>query len=57
MLEGSIEATPKRLRVTAQLIDAATGAHVWSERYDRPLDDIFAVRMRCANDRGDDRRQ
>jgi adenylate cyclase len=32
------------LRITAQLIDAATGGHVWSERYDRPLDDIFAVR-------------
>jgi adenylate cyclase len=48
VLEGSIEATPKRLRVTAQLIDAATGAHVWSERYDRPLDDIFAVRDEVA---------
>jgi adenylate cyclase len=44
VLEGSLETTPKRLRITAQLIDAATGGHVWSERYDRPLDDIFAVR-------------
>jgi adenylate cyclase len=44
VLEGSLETTPKRLRITAQLIDAVTGGHVWSERYDRPLDDIFAVR-------------
>jgi adenylate cyclase len=44
VLEGSVETNPERLRITAQLIDATTGAHVWSERYDRPLDDIFAVR-------------
>ena len=31
------------MRVTAQLIDATTGAHQWAERYDRPLKDIFAV--------------
>ena len=44
VLEGSIETTPERLRITAQLIDAMTGAHAWSERYDRPLNDLFAVR-------------
>jgi adenylate cyclase len=48
VLEGSVETTPKRLRITAQLIDAATGGHVWSERYDRLLDDIFAVRDEVA---------
>ncbi len=43
VLEGSIRHAAKRVRVTAQLIDAATGAHVWAERYDRDLTDIFAV--------------
>ena len=31
------------MRINAQLIDGATGAHVWAERYDRDLDDIFAI--------------
>ena len=44
VLEGSLELPPGRIRVTAQLIDAGTGAHVWSERFDRPADDLFAVR-------------
>jgi TolB-like protein/Tfp pilus assembly protein PilF len=44
VLEGSLELPPGRIRVTAQLIDASTGAHVWSERFDRPADDLFAVR-------------
>jgi TolB-like protein len=44
VLEGSVQGDGERLRVTAQLIDATTGAHVWSERYDRPLEDFFAVR-------------
>ncbi len=43
VLEGSIRRGGDRIRITAQLIDAATGAHVWAERYDRALDDIFAV--------------
>jgi len=43
LLEGSFQAGPDRLRVTAQLIDAATGAHLWSQRYDRPTADFFAV--------------
>ena len=43
VLEGSIQNAGDRLRVTAQLIDANTGSHVWSERYDRSSDDIFAV--------------
>lgn len=43
LLEGSVRKGGKRVRITAQLIDAATGNHVWAERYDRELDDIFAV--------------
>lgn len=43
VLEGSVRKGGSRIRITAQLIDAATGAHVWAERYDRALDDIFAV--------------
>jgi TolB-like protein/Tfp pilus assembly protein PilF len=43
LLEGSLQTGPDRLRVTAQLIDAATGAHLWSQRYDRPTADFFAV--------------
>ncbi|HLW93178.1 MAG TPA: tetratricopeptide repeat protein [Roseiarcus sp.] len=43
VLEGSIRHAAKRVRVTAQLIDATTGAHLWAERYDRDLTDIFAV--------------
>ena len=43
LLEGSVRRGGDRIRVTAQLIDAQTGSHLWAERYDRPLDDIFAV--------------
>jgi TolB-like protein/class 3 adenylate cyclase len=43
VLEGSLQFDTDRIRVTAQLIDATIGNHVWSERYDRPLDDVFAV--------------
>ena len=43
VLEGSIQSMGDRIRVNAQLIEAATGSHVWSERYDRPVDDLFAV--------------
>jgi adenylate cyclase len=43
MLEGSIRQAANRVRVTAQLIDAMSGAHLWAERYDRDLTDIFAV--------------
>ncbi len=42
-LEGSIRKAANRVRITAQLIDGATGGHVWAERYDRELADIFAV--------------
>ena len=43
VLEGSVRRAGGRLRVTAQLVDAADGAHRWSQRYDRELSDIFAV--------------
>ena len=43
MLEGSVRRGGKRVRVTAQLIDTDRGDHVWAERYDRDLEDIFAV--------------
>jgi TolB-like protein/predicted Ser/Thr protein kinase len=43
VLEGSVRRAGGRLRVTAQLIDAADGTHRWSQRYDREMSDIFAV--------------
>ncbi len=43
VLEGSVRKAGNRLRITAQLITAADGSHLWSERYDRELADIFAV--------------
>ena len=43
VLEGSIRRAGNRVRITAQLIDAATGGHLWGDRYDRDLTDIFAV--------------
>ena len=43
VLEGSVRKSGDRFRITAQLIDAETGAHVWAERWDRVLDDLFAL--------------
>jgi TolB-like protein/Flp pilus assembly protein TadD len=43
VLEGSVRKAGSRVRITAQLIDGATGNHIWAERYDRELADIFAV--------------
>jgi adenylate cyclase len=43
VLEGSIRRAGNRLRITAQLIDAATGRHLWGDRYGRDLTDLFAV--------------
>ena len=43
VLEGSVRKAGNRIRITVQLIDAETGAHVWAERYDRNVEDIFAV--------------
>ena len=43
VLEGSVRRLGERVRITAQLNDAATGSHIWAERYDRDLADVFAV--------------
>jgi len=43
VVEGSVRRAGARVRVTAQLIDAATGIHLWADRYDRDMEDIFAV--------------
>jgi adenylate cyclase len=43
VLEGSVRKAGKRVRITAQLIDGAAGDHIWAERYDRKLTDIFAL--------------
>jgi TolB-like protein/class 3 adenylate cyclase len=43
VLEGSVRNAAGRLRITGQLIDAESGAHLWAERYDRKFDDIFAL--------------
>jgi adenylate cyclase len=49
VLAGSIQHQADQLRVTAQLIDAATGAQVWSERWDRPAQDMFSVQAEVAD--------
>ncbi len=43
VLEGSVRKAREQVRITAQLIDATTGEHLWSERFDRPLKDVFAL--------------
>ena len=48
VLEGSVRAAGTRLRVTAQLTDAGTGYQLWSERFDRELEDVFAVQDEIA---------
>jgi adenylate cyclase len=48
LLEGSIRKAGKRVRITVQLIDSRQGYHVWSERFDREIDDIFAVQDEIA---------
>jgi serine/threonine protein kinase len=48
ILEGSVRRAGSRIRVTAQLIDADGGHHIWSERYDRELTDVFAVQDEIA---------
>jgi adenylate cyclase len=43
VLEGSVRKSGEKIRITAQLIDAITGNHLWAERYDRNIDDIFVI--------------
>jgi adenylate cyclase len=48
VLEGSVRRSGNRVRITAQLVDATTGAHRWADRYDRELVDVFAVQDEVA---------
>jgi TolB-like protein/class 3 adenylate cyclase len=48
VLEGSFQRQGERLRATAQLIDATTGTHIWSERWDRPVEEVFALQTELA---------
>lgn len=48
LVEGSVRKAGDRLRITAQLIDGEDGSHVWSEQYDRELDDVFAIQSEIA---------
>ena len=43
VLEGSVQKAESKVRITAQLIDALSGTHLWAERYDRELGDLFAL--------------
>ena len=52
VVEGSVRKSGNRLRITAQLIEAATDSHLWSETYDRDLDDIFAIQDDIAGEIG-----
>ena len=51
ILEGSVRKAGERLRITAQLIDVASQAHLWSEDYDRDLTDVFAIQSDVAQQR------
>ncbi len=48
VVEGSVRKSANRVRVTAQLVEAETGNHLWAERYDRELEDIFALQAEIA---------
>ena len=48
ILEGSVRKSGERLRITAQLIDAGSGFHLWSETYDRRIEDVFAIQSEIA---------
>ncbi|MGF9762483.1 peptidoglycan-binding protein [Microvirga sp. 0TCS3.31] len=48
IVEGSVRRLGDRVRITAQLINAATGSHLWAERYDRSFDDVFAIQDEIA---------
>ena len=49
VLEGSIRRSGQRVRITAQLIDASTGNHIWADRYDGDLSDVFALQDKITN--------
>jgi len=56
VLEGSVRRSGDRLRITVQLLEAGQDRHLWSETYEQPLDDIFAVQDRIATDVADELR-
>src|SRR5712675_1211279 len=49
VVEGSVQRAANRVRISAQLIDAKTDAHLWQERYDRPLDNVFTIESDIAH--------
>ena len=53
VLEGSVQREGDQIRITAQLIDARSGTHLWSERWDRPAKEFFSVQTEIANQVGD----
>ncbi len=56
LIEGSVRKAGDRLRITAQLIDADDGTHLWSESYDRTMDDVFAIQTDIAESIADELR-
>ncbi len=50
VLEGSVRKTGKRVRITGQLVEAATGAHLWADRFDGDLEDVFELQDRITSD-------
>jgi adenylate cyclase len=48
VLEGAVRKAPGKVRITGQLIDAVTGAHVWADRFERDLTDVFALQDEVA---------
>ena len=49
VLEGSVRKAANRVRITGQLIDAATGAHIWADHFEGALDDIFDLQDQVAS--------
>jgi TolB-like protein len=52
VMEGSVRRAGNQLRITAQLIDAETGGHLWTERFDRDTSDLFALQDEITANRG-----
>jgi len=50
VLEGAVRREEKRVRITARLVEGSSGRHVWAERYDRDLEDVFAVQDEISNE-------
>ena len=52
VLEGSVRKVANRVRITGQLIDAASGAHIWADRFESAFDDIFGLQVRNPSQSG-----